>query len=674
MKNIIYFVLLIMLFGVSACSDNDFKPGNPVIGLDVEKADAYFGDSLNFVIKASDVDVPLSTLKAQIYYGEEKVSETVVRTKVSGQDYKGKIYVPFLPNINNGKATLKYILQNINFTTSEKEISLDLKRPDFPYLTLVTTNGDYQMQRKDLYQYEIKGELPREVKGYIKTPAFGSNTNGLTFGWKSNTIAVGSTSDITFSNLKDKEYAITFNTYSYEAAPFTKLLLNGDELEKVDNDNYKIDLVLKQGQSIAFDGVPDYEKWWIDPDYFKKLDDGTLQFLPIDGSYRVIANLKLKYFIVQALKDGALSTLQADGTGAIWIIGEGLGKPSLAAKEVGWTVENGLCMSQVTAKKYQITLVAGRTVKANAINFKFFYQRDWGGEFSGSALTSSSDLVGVGKGQDVDKHDNGNLYLREGKTLTGGHIYKFVVDVTSDINKATLTVTDEGEQPIEIKNISFGGIKMDSSDGEIYTALLSLSQNQSISVSGISNLEEWWINPDYFSLDENGNLKFIPLDGDYRVAANTTLKYFAVARMDGEKEATLANDGHGAIWLMGWGLGSPSLDNQFGWGAGTAYCMPEVAPKIYRFTAMAGPEKGSNMGQRIRYDYIDCKFFFQNGWGGEFAGDNALSLSGGAANYISNNGNINLATGVQLEEGATYVMTVDLTAGNSKGMLSFVKK
>ena len=46
-----------------------------------ENADALFGDSLPFTIKASDIDVPLSTLKAQLFYGEEQVSETVIRTK-----------------------------------------------------------------------------------------------------------------------------------------------------------------------------------------------------------------------------------------------------------------------------------------------------------------------------------------------------------------------------------------------------------------------------------------------------------------------------------------------------------------------------------------------------------------------------------------------------------------
>lgn len=43
--------------------------------------------------------------------------------KVNGQDYTGKIYVPYLANIPNGTATLKFILQNINFTITEKAMT-----------------------------------------------------------------------------------------------------------------------------------------------------------------------------------------------------------------------------------------------------------------------------------------------------------------------------------------------------------------------------------------------------------------------------------------------------------------------------------------------------------------------------------------------------------------------
>ncbi|WP_147501204.1 DUF5121 domain-containing protein, partial [Acinetobacter baumannii] len=44
-------------------------------------------------------------------------------------------------------------------------------------------------------------------------------------------------------------------------------------------------------------------------------------------------------------------------------------------------------------------------------------------------------------------------------------------------------------------------------------------------------------------------------------------------RYDGTSPATLSADGHGAIYMMGWGAGSPSLDSQFGWETSQAYGM-----------------------------------------------------------------------------------------------------
>lgn len=137
-----------------------------------------------------------------------------------------------------------------------------------------------------------------------------------------------------------------------------KLLLNGSEMEMVDDDHYSIDLNLKQGDNITAD-IPNFDQYWIDPDFFEKNEDGSLKFLPIDGTYRVIANLALNYLEVLKMNGTSTATLNDDGTGALWIIGDGIGKPSVATNAVGWTTEKGLCMSQIEAKKYQVTVVAG---------------------------------------------------------------------------------------------------------------------------------------------------------------------------------------------------------------------------------------------------------------------------------------------------------------------------
>lgn len=227
-KNSYIILALAGMLSMNSCNDDEFLPGNPSMEIKAENADALFGDSLPFTIKASDVDVPLSTLKAQLFYGEEQVSETVIRTKTSGNDYTGKIFVPYYANIPNGKATLKYILQNIHFTTTEMTKELALARPDFPYLTLVDEEGkEYRMERQSMYKYSVTGDFSQKMKAYIKTPKVGENGNELTFGWENGTIEAGSTNAISFSNTEPGNYAIKFNTLTYEAEPFAKLKVNG---------------------------------------------------------------------------------------------------------------------------------------------------------------------------------------------------------------------------------------------------------------------------------------------------------------------------------------------------------------------------------------------------------------------------------------------------------------
>ena len=88
MKSLKYYLMALAgIAMLNACSDDDPVPGNPTMDFQAEPSSALFGDSLPFTIKASDADVPLSTLKARLYFSDEMVSETIIRTKVNGQDY-----------------------------------------------------------------------------------------------------------------------------------------------------------------------------------------------------------------------------------------------------------------------------------------------------------------------------------------------------------------------------------------------------------------------------------------------------------------------------------------------------------------------------------------------------------------------------------------------------------
>ncbi|MGK6350559.1 DUF5125 domain-containing protein [Parapedobacter sp. DT-150] len=437
-KQLINLLILAGLL-VGACKKEETKaPGNPVIESKTDFSAAHFGDSLAFTVGVSDADVPLSTLKARLYYSDELVSETVIRTKTNG-DYTGKIYVPYYANVPDGTATLKLVLQNIHFTSTEMAYELPLQRPDYPYLTLVADETEYRLERTDLYTYAATGTFPAKVNGYIKTPAVGEAGNELTFGWADNAIKEGSTNSIPFSNAFSGEYTISFNSLTYEAAPFIiAYAINQTVMDRVDDNTFRVDLALNHEEEVIIDGFDDLESWWIDRDYFAQDASGKLLFQPKTGNYRITADFNHQYFIVETLNGADLATLQADGSGAVWIIGEGIGKPSVATNAVGWTTEKALCMAPVADKIYQITVVAGTTVAADNINFKFFHQKGWGGEFKNDGLSTTSDVIFVGDGS--NGRDPGNLGIAEGKTLEAGATYVLTLDLTAGNDQAVLKV------------------------------------------------------------------------------------------------------------------------------------------------------------------------------------------------------------------------------------------
>lgn len=669
--------LKIMALSVLACSmltacNEDDVPGLPVMNVTGDLGSACFGDSLRFQVKASDAEVPLSTIHAELYYGDEKVNEQVIRTKENGAVYDATLYIPYYANIPDGQATLRLTLQNIHFTTTEEFYNVSLTHPDWPQLTLRCEDGtEYTLARKEKYVYALKQRFPQEVRGVIVAPAMSEKGNELVFGYENSEIKVGVENPIPFSNAAPGRYEISFNSYSLEGSPFVVMTLNDEQLTPIDETTASIDLNLSKGDKIVPSGFPNFNDWWINPDYFVKNEDGSLTFNAYEGNYRIIADTKLQYFRVYKLSGTSAATLNGDGTGALWIIGAGIGHPSLA-NEVGWTTENALCMAPVGEKTYQITVVGGKTIATDAINFKFFGQMGWGVELTGSDLVSSSTLIGVGTGD--NGHDNGNLFLNDGVTLQDNGVYVITVDLTQGIHDAIMTINYAGEQQFEEKPIYLNGKKMQTGDNAVYSTVIELDTNSQLSFREFTALDDLYYDPDYFKFDEDAyEITFLPVKGYYNVTLNKLAGTLSAIRVNADgSDMTLQSNGTGALWLMGWGVGSPSQNEQFGWNPGKAYCMAEVKPGVFQFTGNAGPESGSVPGDRLRFDYLSFKFFHQNGWGGEFA-PSTLKMAGNTSKLLKVGDNFELADGVKLQEGAPYRITIDLTGGIAKGTINMVK-
>ena len=656
---------------ITSCSEDTPLPGNPVMNVSGNIGSACFGDSLAFTVKATDDEVPLSTIHAELYFGDELVSEKVIRTKVSGADYEGKLYVPYYANIPDGKATLRLTLQNINFTMTEQLFDVQISHADYPSLTFRAEDGtEYTMQKDpaEKYVYSMTQRFPSEMRGVIVAPKTGENGNEITFGYEGSEIKPGAEGLIPFSNSAPGRYTISFNTFSFEGSPFVVMTLNGQRLEAIDETSSSIDMNLSKGDILTPEGFPSFGDWWINPDYFVKNEDGTLTFNAYQGNYRIIADTKMQYLRVYKLNGSAPATLNDDGTGALWIIGDGIGHPSLS-NTVGWTTEKAICMAPTGEKTYQVTVVGGKTVAVDNINFKFFGQMGWGVELKGDDLVSKSPLIGVGTGS--NGHDNGNLFLEEGVVLQDNGVYVITVDLTQGIHDAVMTVDFNGEQQFEERPIYLNGQKMTTSDNALYSTVIELTQDSKLTFKDFSDLDALYCDPDYFNFDEDEfAITFLPVSGHYNVVLDKMNSTLSATRVNADgSDMTLQANGTGALWLMGWGVGSPSQSSQFGWNPGKAYCMAEVAPGVFQFTGTAGPESGSVDGDRFRYDYMSFKFFGQNGWGTEF-GAGSLTVTGDVKFKDSGNFELN---DMNLEQGATYRLTVDFTKGTDAGILNMVK-
>lgn len=669
MKILKYIALpLLAIATMVGCKDDpelrvtDQGPQMNVVAVDAE---AYFGSNIHFEVSMNDVR-PLSTLKAQLFFDEEMVAETVIRTKTNGT-YEGTVLVPFAAEIPDGTAKLALVGQNIEFglTTIEKEVAVYRPQPEKIYF--VSGDQEYEMARQSGYLYSVTAEFPQKPKGYFRTDELDVDGTVATFGWKSGAIAWDSTADIPLSNAVAGEYPITFDMFSFEATPFLKLMFAGSELGLRDGSDsqYVAAVALKQGETYTLEGL-DISAWTIDPDWFTSNGDGSMVCNVIDGYYLVQFDTAAEYVSAMTCDAAGVPAMfdTATGKGALYLVGEGLGKPNLAGAP-GWVPEKGLCLAPVAADTHQITAIAGLSMKADGINFKFFGQNNgWGPvELKGDMLSCTSDLILVGQG--VDGYDSGNVYLQEGKTFEPGGVYTFTL--TWNGGTGTFAVEKVGQVELPKEDLTINGQLLEQIDAANYAGVFELKQGDMLVPGGFGDLAAWYADTNYVSLTAQG-LQFLPMDGYYKISVNTDAKMVLFKRVNADgTDATLADDGSGAIWLMAWGIGIPSLDFQFAWNPGAAYCMPEVRPGVYQLIGTAGPENGSSLGQYFRYDYLSFKYFHQNGWGGEMTAENTTLVS----DLVAVKGNLELADGVQLVENNVYCLVIDASAGKDNVVVTF---
>lgn len=448
MKHIRYYIMALLALPLMAsCGEDDYSAptpaGNPVMSYTAPAAAVWMGDEVEVKVSCKDEGgVALSTLKANLLFSGQSVDETTIRTKEAGE-YTVKLKVPYAQNVPDGKVDIQLTLQNVSTKSNTETLSFDIKRPHFNNLQFVSADGvKYDMTEKSDFVYQaVLPSSKKTFKGYFATKdgkfVFGSSTG--------KDISLGETGNFNFTSENMSDVVVTFDAKNYTAGPTDVLPVT--ILDFADSDAGKTWVGdIKQGATcnltINGNNLPD--DWYYDSDWFQKEEDGSYTFKAITGRYTILADFTHKSFRICTMNGSEPMSLNGDGTGALWIIGnEGVNKPTWEAVNHGWWtgVDSDVCLTPIKDKVYQVTLTVGKQLRATDVNFKFFGQANWGIEFKGQdnshLISTDSEVFGIGDG---NGHDNGNVYLKDGVELKDGETYVLTVDLTAGVDKAVLKV------------------------------------------------------------------------------------------------------------------------------------------------------------------------------------------------------------------------------------------
>ena len=217
---------------------------------------------------------------------------------------------------------------------------------------------------------------------------------------------------------------------------------NGVEMTELSQTRYAYFGEFEQGKSYTVGGndALNSDDWYIDNDYFKRNDDGSLTFKAIDGSYRVEANFIMKAFHIYPLNADGNAATYDDGFAMYANGGDGFGKPSFTQNPNAWGSSNGwnptlnlsVSMAQVKEKVYTLTLTVGKQLRSGTTgneSFKFYGAGEgWAGELSvGAYEFENEDVFRINTGSG----DTGNIFQTE--ALNDGDTYVLILDRTGEM-------------------------------------------------------------------------------------------------------------------------------------------------------------------------------------------------------------------------------------------------
>lgn len=473
--------------------------------------------------------------------------------------------------------------------------------------------------------------------------------------------------------------------------------LNGVEMVKHGN-NFAYEGDFAQGGEFTLANIDlvdgDLATLYVDPVVAAKVADGKYKFNAISGSYTALLIPELNYLKIFPGTYAEPGTYANDK--ALWIIGSNIGQPSAEANNSGWSTSLQKCIpvAQISSNVYQVSLTVGQEITSD-VNFKLFGQCGWGMEFTHDhVVMPTNDYLYVNEPESfIGYDDEGNPEIQrggdDGNILARGALGngdKLVL--TIDLNGLEEPYIDEGTYDIvthpgtiTVQYEAYAG-PVPTLNGTPMTAIganyfsnVELTQGGTVTLTDPEGFDFDTAYTDPFFLENNGGGKFTfkALSGSYAIIIDKANNYIRAIPGTYEQPATISE---GGLWIMGEGIGRPSVNgNAPGWNTGVMVCIPvaQVEKDLFKLQVTAGKEIWDN--------FCNFKFFGQANWGIEFkSADNNDGYSLVSVNqYLGvgdgteghDPGNIYFFGG---DDGVfvndeTYIITLDFTESYNPGKL-----
>lgn len=443
-NNYIIYILLLVVFGLASCDDDNKRESTPVIkALSItSSAIVQIPDSITFNASVEDQVTPLSTLEVDILVNGESVVHKSIRTKGNTCELVGeKIGLPFLSNIPEGAAKVLFTLINVDGFESTVEKDIKIERPILPDELYFTVGENIIVLTKDsenpmLYKSD-EGEYSSVFSGLVSTS---EDLESAEYIWaqgkEDNNAQIGGqfSSSINISFPTWLVSRITFNvlTFSFSVeGTEVNLSVNGTEFEGTGSYFYsKVNFVKDTEFTIEGIDAAKIEAAY-NRDFFSyDKTSGKLIFTGETGTWDVYYSLKYNYFWVNKMTDVAPSTY--------WIIGHGFSSASQwysGFNAIGWELTDPKqlgYMKPLATNKYQATIYLSDQHDWGGFDIQIFSELTWKAKY---VVFTSSTITGDNAGMVSSEDSSGDLV---GSTGFVPGYYRLTMDISNGLDKASL--------------------------------------------------------------------------------------------------------------------------------------------------------------------------------------------------------------------------------------------